>query len=74
MQYAVNAQDNKEIFTIYLVRHAEKEQSSDNPGDPSLTECGLQRAESLAGFLEKVDLDAIYALTRNCHPKIKIRE
>lgn len=61
LQYSANAQDTNEIFTIYLVRHAEKQQSSDNPRDPSLTDCGIKRAESLAGFLGKVDLSAIYS-------------
>ena len=56
-----NAQDTKEIFTIYLVRHAEKEQASDNPRDPALTTCGLARAKSLGTFLERVDVEEIYS-------------
>ncbi len=60
-QYGTNAQGSEEIFTIYLVRHAEKAISADNPKDPPLTQCGQQRAGSLAGFLGKVDLDAIYS-------------
>ena len=55
------AQTDNEMFTIYLVRHAEKEVSSDNPRDPNLTECGQQRSESVAKFLELVDLDAVYS-------------
>ena len=47
-QFVVNAQKSEEIFTIYLVRHAEKELSAVNPKDPPLTPCGMQRAESLA--------------------------
>jgi len=61
IQYVVNAQDNKEIFTIYLVRHAEKELSADSPKDPPLTQCGQLRAESLAVFFGRVDLDAVYS-------------
>ena len=38
-QYPANAQDSEEIFTIYLIRHAEKELSADNPKDPPLTAC-----------------------------------
>ena len=61
LPYVVNAQESDEIFTIYLVRHAEKELSADNPKDPPLTKCGEQRAESLSTFFEAIDLDVIYS-------------
>lgn len=59
--YSANAQEPDEIFTIYLVRHAEKEVSAENPKDPSLTPCGEKRAESLATFFEVIDLDEVYS-------------
>ena len=55
------AQEADHIFTIYLVRHAEKELAAKDPRDPPLTLCGQQRAKSLQGFMEKVDLEAIYS-------------
>jgi broad specificity phosphatase PhoE len=55
------AQNGDPMFTIYLVRHAEKELSADNPKDPPLTPCGEQRAASLEVFLSQVQLDAIYS-------------
>ena len=55
------AQNEDPMFTIYLVRHAEKELSADNPKDPPLTPCGEQRAASLEVFLSQVQLDAIYS-------------
>ena len=55
------AQKSDEIFTIYLVRHAEKDLTSDNPADPSLTPCGEKRSQSLSSFFSAVDLDAIYS-------------
>lgn len=61
LQISVEAQDSEEIFTIYLVRHAEKELAGDNPRNPPLTKCGEQRAESLAIFIGGVDLDAVYS-------------
>ena len=61
LQYSVNAQENKEIFTIYLVRHSEKEAAAKNPRNPALSQCGEQRAESLSKFLKDVGLDAIYS-------------
>jgi broad specificity phosphatase PhoE len=61
LQNVANAQDSEKIFTIYLVRHAEKELVASNPKDPQLTQCGQKRAESLVKFLKAVDLDAIYS-------------
>lgn len=61
MPYMLNAQEADKIFTIYLVRHAEKEVSADHPKDPPLTPCGEQRAESLATFFGAIDLDVIYS-------------
>ncbi len=55
------AQESEKIFTIYLVRHAEKELSAENPKDPPLTPCGEKRAESLANLLKNVQLDVIYS-------------
>lgn len=55
-----NKEDNK-IFTVYLVRHAEKDLSSNTGGNPPLTECGEQRAEMLNRFFSHVHLDAVYS-------------
>lgn len=56
------AQSNDESFTIYLVRHAEKEVAdADMSKNPRLTKCGSLRAESIANFLEKVELNSIYS-------------
>jgi len=45
-------------YTLYLVRHAEKQQIK---GNPSLTECGMARAEQLAKLLESIDIRKIYS-------------
>tara|TARA_Y100000385_G_C13051536_1_gene620006 strand:- start:403 stop:918 length:516 start_codon:yes stop_codon:yes gene_type:complete len=55
----VYSQNNNEIFTIYLVRHSEKEISSNN--NPELTKCGDLRSENLSFFLKDVSLDAVYS-------------
>ncbi len=47
------------IYTIYLVRHAEKVIGT-SP-DPTLTECGNRRAENLAEIFGSVDLAEIYS-------------
>jgi phosphohistidine phosphatase SixA len=52
----VQAAEDKS-FSIYLVRHAEK--NSGQPGD--ITACGKQRAEDLIEVLRSVDIDAIYS-------------
>ena len=54
-----------ELFTIYLVRHSEKDLNSENEADPHLTKCGMQRSESLSRFLEDVKLDAVYSTDYN---------
>ena len=54
-----------EFFTIYLVRHSEKDLTSENEADPPLTKCGMQRSESLNRFLEDVKLDAVYSTDYN---------
>ncbi|MGB1316868.1 MAG: SixA phosphatase family protein, partial [Flavobacteriales bacterium] len=50
-----------ELFTIYLVRHAEKDLSVNSGGNPPLTECGLERAEKLSLLLSDVPLDVVYS-------------
>jgi broad specificity phosphatase PhoE len=53
-----NAQAEEEkSFSIYLVRHAEKQ--SGQPGD--LTTCGKQRADDLIEVLRSVDIETIYS-------------
>jgi len=50
------------MYTIYLVRHSEKEAASTmDSSDPPLTPCGEQRSESLSRFLSDVKLDVIYS-------------
>ena len=46
---------------IFVVRHAEKVDDSD---DPPLSAAGVQRAERLARFLAEVGVDAIYGTER----------
>ena len=49
------ASDN---FTLYLVRHAEKQADSKNP---PLTRCGKARARQLATLLSTVNIKSIYS-------------
>ncbi|MBI2259861.1 MAG: histidine phosphatase family protein [Flavobacteriia bacterium] len=56
---ATFSQKESEMFSIYLIRHAEKE--ADGSNDPSLTPCGQKRAESLKTFFQDVKLDAVYS-------------
>ena len=57
----INAQKSDETFTIYLVRHSEKDLTSGNQSDPPLSKCGEKRSEHLSNFLEEIDLDIIYS-------------
>lgn len=49
------ANDN---FTLYLVRHAEKQADTKNP---PLTECGKERAKQLATLLSTANIKSIYS-------------
>ena len=49
------ASDN---FTLYLVRHAEKQPEGKNP---KLTQCGQLRAKQLATLLSKADIQSVYS-------------
>ena len=49
------ANDN---FSLYLVRHAEKETDSKNP---LLTQCGKERAQQLASLLSTANIKSIYS-------------
>lgn len=48
-------------FTIYLIRHAEKNMESGNPSDPELSACGMQRAENMKLYFSTIPLDKIYS-------------
>ena len=47
-----------EGFTVFLVRHAEKQKNIEDPG---LTPCGEQRAQWLAEFFSQSTLDRVYS-------------
>lgn len=55
------AQGSEMIFSIYLVRHAEKDVTPADPENPGLSECGESRADGLAGILADAKLEKIYS-------------
>lgn len=57
LQQKLNTPEQNELFTIYLVRHAEKDSGS----NPPLTQCGEKRAQHLNTFLDEVQLSAVYS-------------
>lgn len=48
-------------YTIYLVRHAEKQKDAADKRNPPLTQCGQERASQLADILKGVELEAVYS-------------
>ena len=50
--------ENEQTYTIYLVRHAEKQAEQKNP---PLTACGIKRAEQLATILEQANIKQVYS-------------
>lgn len=61
VQLELGAQESKGLYTIYLVRHSEKDINSINYSDPLLTECGVQRSVNLSNFLRDVNIEVIYS-------------
>ena len=55
------AQTNGESFTIYLIRHSEKNILSENQLDPPLTTCGIKRSEYLRSFFEDINIKNVYS-------------
>ena len=55
------AQTNGESFTIYLIRHSEKDILSENQLDPPLTTCGIERSEYLSSFFEDTNIKKVYS-------------
>ena len=53
------AGDTNGSYTLYLIRHAEKEQ--DGSRDPELTDIGVQRSEKLADWFVDKDIDDIWS-------------
>ena len=55
------AQKDRESFTIYLIRHSEKDLLSENQLDPPLTTCGIERSEYLSSFFEDTNIKKVYS-------------
>ena len=51
------ARDSGDIFSIYLVRHGEKDANPADPANPGLSDCGAARAEALAKILAGAELE-----------------
>jgi broad specificity phosphatase PhoE len=49
------------IFSIFLVRHAEKELADAGADDPALTDCGRRRARHLARLFATIPIERIYS-------------
>tara|TARA_Y100000991_G_scaffold65674_1_gene49123 strand:- start:112 stop:672 length:561 start_codon:yes stop_codon:yes gene_type:complete len=56
----LHGQDQNEKFTIYLIRHSEKDLKFSDQSDPPLSECGLKRSKNLKKFFKNKNLDVIY--------------
>ena len=57
----IYAQGSDEIYTIYLIRHAEKVLTDKNDRDPELTQCGHDRAKEIASFLGELKFSSVYS-------------
>lgn len=59
MTGCIFATDKDDTFTLYLVRHAEKQ--SDGTPDPDLTMAGKDRAQKLASWLQDKDITDVWS-------------
>ncbi len=55
------AQTNNEDFTIYLIRHAEKDLLSENQTNPPLTKCGVKRSDFFKDLFQETEIEKIYS-------------
>ena len=55
----------KNVTTYYLIRHAEKDRSNSGNRNPDLTDKGMARAENWAKVLKDVEFDAVYSTDYN---------
>ncbi|MDQ1593244.1 MAG: hypothetical protein QOG71_3871 [Pyrinomonadaceae bacterium] len=51
------------VTTVFVVRHAERDESNPNDRDPHLTEAGRARAQALAHVLGSAGVRAVYTST-----------
>ena len=56
---SINASENDGSYTLYLVRHAEKQ--VDGGKDPALTDEGRQRSEQLAAWFLDKDINEVWS-------------
>lgn len=49
------------MYSVYFVRHAEKDLSNPDNRNPELLPCGRGRADRLADIFKGIDLEAIYS-------------
>ncbi len=55
------AQTDESFFTIYLIRHSEKDTLYENQLDPPLTTCGIERSKYLGSFFEDINIKNVYS-------------
>lgn len=49
------------IYTIYMVRHAEKAANAADKRNPPLSACGLKRAKTLATMFQSINIERVYS-------------
>ena len=55
------AQTDETFFTIYLIRHSEKDTLYENQLDPPLTTCGIERSKYLGSFFGDINIKNVYS-------------
>jgi broad specificity phosphatase PhoE len=50
-----------DTYSVYLIRHAEKDRSNPEDRNPKLNACGFERAQRLADIFQSIDLRDVYS-------------
>lgn len=64
-KFSKTTEDQCEVTTYYLIRHAEKERGDTYQKDPVLTSDGFKRAKNWAKVFKDIPLDFVYSTNYN---------
>ncbi len=54
-------ESDESVYTVYLIRHAEKDTHYLNKKNPPLNSCGIERSNQISHFFNNITLEEIYS-------------
>jgi len=58
---AISSDESDNSFTLYFIRHAEKDLHHHDRKDPPLASCGIKRSQNIKSIFEPLKLSAVYS-------------